>query len=346
MKATAEFLVPAIAIVFLGVLYSFFPALRKRNLYFGVTVAPEFRSSEEGRRIAATFRAVVWAGVAVTLGLLWWAQQYPFRPAVAFCPLVAVLVGGAGWLWAWSATRPHAVRMDAVRTAPLVGEAEDERLPGGWLTAVGPFAMLGCAVGWMLAHFDELPARYPVHWGASGRADRWVEKSLPAVLAPSAVGAGVLVMLLGIALMILRGAKRGSGGETGDFGARHRMANVRLLALMMWALGALFCVVALLPVLPLPDGPAMFVIMLSPVVVILFYSVRLFSMSTESTGGSDGMPEECWKFGSFYYNPADPALMVEKRSGPGFTLNFGHRLSWVVLAGLLALVFVPLFLVR
>jgi uncharacterized membrane protein len=318
---------------------------QKRNLYFGVTVAPEFRESDEGRRIAAAYRTVVWVGVVATLGVLWWAQQYPYRAASAFCPLAAVVVGGAGWLWAWAAVRPHAVRMDAVRTAPLLGE-EEEHLPGGWLTAVCPFAMLGCAVGWLLAHFDELPERYPVHWGASGQADRWVEKSMAAVLAPSAVGAGLLLMLLVIALMILRGAKRGSGGEIGDFGLRHRTANVRLLALMMWALGAMFCVVALLPVLKIPSGPAMLVIMLSPVILILFYSVRLYSMSAEQTGGSDGMPEDCWKFGSFDYNPADPALMVEKRSGPGFTLNFGNRLSWVVLAGLLALIVLPLFLVR
>jgi uncharacterized membrane protein len=343
---SAEFVIPAITIVFLGVIYSLFPMFQKRNLYFGVTVSPEFRASDEGRRIAMVFRVVVWLGVAVTLVVLWYARQLPSKVLSGFCPLLAVGVASVGWLWGWSAARRHAVRMDAVRTAPLLVDPEDEHLPGGWLTAVGPFAMLSCAVGWMLAHFDELPARYPVHWGASGQADRWVEKSLPAVLAPSAVGAGVLVMLLGIALMILRGAKRGSGGESGDFGARHRMANVRMLAVMLWALGALFCVVALLPVLKIPSGPAMFVIMLSPVAVILLYSVRLYSLSTEQTGGSDGMPEDCWKFGSIYYNPADPALMVEKRSGPGFTFNFGNRLSWVVLAGLLALIFVPLFLVR
>jgi uncharacterized membrane protein len=30
-----------------------------------------------------------------------------------------------------------------------------------------------------------------------------------------------------------------------------------------------------------------------------------------------------------YYNPDDPALMVEKRFGIGWTLNFAHRGAWI-----------------
>ena len=32
------------------------------------------------------------------------------------------------------------------------------------------------------------------------------------------------------------------------------------------------------------------------------------------------------------YNPRDPALFVEKRTGLGLTFNFGNRMSWIVLA--------------
>jgi H+/Cl- antiporter ClcA len=39
-------------------------------------------------------------------------------------------------------------------------------------------------------------------------------------------------------------------------------------------------------------------------------------------------PDKCWKWGLFYYNPADPALWVEKRFGIGWTFNFGHPRAW------------------
>jgi uncharacterized membrane protein len=42
-------------------------------------------------------------------------------------------------------------------------------------------------------------------------------------------------------------------------------------------------------------------------------------------------PEAAWK-GSFYSNPSDPALLVQKRFGIGYTLNFGNPWNWAVLA--------------
>ncbi|HEY3990090.1 MAG TPA: DUF5808 domain-containing protein [Acidobacteriaceae bacterium] len=47
------------------------------------------------------------------------------------------------------------------------------------------------------------------------------------------------------------------------------------------------------------------------------------------------MRDDPWIGGIFYYNPQDPSLWVEKRSGLGWTLNFAHRGSWWVLGALL-----------
>jgi hypothetical protein len=38
-----------------------------------------------------------------------------------------------------------------------------------------------------------------------------------------------------------------------------------------------------------------------------------------------------WIGGLIYFNPTDPALLVEKRMGIGWTLNFGNPWSWVPL---------------
>lgn len=52
-----------------------------------------------------------------------------------------------------------------------------------------------------------------------------------------------------------------------------------------------------------------------------------------------------WK-GPFYVNPADPALFVHSRWGRrfgwfGYTLNFGNRWSWLVLAVIVVLSLAP-----
>lgn len=41
---------------------------------------------------------------------------------------------------------------------------------------------------------------------------------------------------------------------------------------------------------------------------------------------TDGLADDRhWKLGVFHVNPEDPAVLVEKRSGVGYTLNFGNR---------------------
>jgi hypothetical protein len=53
--------------------------------------------------------------------------------------------------------------------------------------------------------------------------------------------------------------------------------------------------------------------------------------------------DEKWN-GLFYSNPDDPALLVPKRYGIGYTLNFGNRWSWFVLFLILLLVLAPVVL--
>lgn len=53
-------------------------------------------------------------------------------------------------------------------------------------------------------------------------------------------------------------------------------------------------------------------------------------------------PDKCWKWRVFYVNPNDPAIFVKKRYGIGYTLNFGNRWSWAVVALILVAVILPL----
>ncbi|MBI4890722.1 MAG: hypothetical protein HY821_08865 [Acidobacteria bacterium] len=57
-------------------------------------------------------------------------------------------------------------------------------------------------------------------------------------------------------------------------------------------------------------------------------------------------PREAWKLGVFYYNPDDPDIMVPKRTGLGYTMNFARPASWWFLVGLVLLIAIPLFVLR
>jgi uncharacterized membrane protein len=58
----------------------------------------------------------------------------------------------------------------------------------------------------------------------------------------------------------------------------------------------------------------------------------------------DRTSDESWLWGMFYHNPNDPALFVEKRTGPGYTVNFGQARAWLMLAGFLILIVLPFFM--
>ncbi|MEU7868257.1 DUF5808 domain-containing protein [Dactylosporangium sp. NPDC049140] len=47
--------------------------------------------------------------------------------------------------------------------------------------------------------------------------------------------------------------------------------------------------------------------------------------------------ERGW-YGFIYANPDDPNLLVPKRLGLGWTINFGHRRAWQAVFGLLAFI--------
>ena len=53
----------------------------------------------------------------------------------------------------------------------------------------------------------------------------------------------------------------------------------------------------------------------------------------------DRTEDRFWKLGVIYFNRDDPAVMVEKRSGIGYTVNFAHPVAWVIV---LLLVLTPI----
>ena len=59
----------------------------------------------------------------------------------------------------------------------------------------------------------------------------------------------------------------------------------------------------------------------------------------------DTTPDSSWILGRLYFNRADPTLFVERRLGPGYTLNLGNPSSWLVMIVFAAGIAIPLMLV-
>lgn len=311
------------------------PQWTRPGIYFGVTVLPEFRKTPEAGRLLRRYRteAMIHGALAFAMILASALPRYSFFSVIgglwlAVGPLTA-------FVEAHKRVQRHAVQAATVREAML--EPRSTRPPGGWIVQVGPFAIL-LAVGVFLHfHWDEIPARFPVHWGVDGQPNGWSSRTPMGVYGPLLFGALISACMWLTANTLLRSARIIDRARPvlvlHDFA--HRVGL--FLLLVEFFLAVVFSCVGLLPLtgtMPLVIAT----ILMLPAVFILIVWLNKGRMHANWTGETnsvaigDGTPDKCWKYGVFYFNPDDAALWVEKRVGVGYTMNFAHVSAWIIMA--------------
>ncbi len=196
--------------------------------------------------------------------------------------------------------------------------ADSDRPPLALWLAVGPFVLLAATALFLDLHWNAIPDKVPVHFGIFGEPDRWVAKGIKGVYGPLAFGAELCIWLSLLAFASWFGARRStvrSGAITILVGVEYLLA---FIASMVPA-SSLFAI----------PGWVSLVVVLAPLPIIVAYMIK---KAAEPSQPAENMPEDCWKAGVFYYNPNDPALLVEKRTGFGYTINFANKWSWALMA--------------
>ncbi len=310
-------LISVLTSVLLGAVMLLVPHLSPRRYLFAITVTPEFRRSATAS--AALRRYHAWVSTAIVLACAVAISLERIHPAVrvVLAPLLPVLAGlgelvrERGRLRGYAAPAPEAA---SAARRPLA----DGALPRWVVLAAAPFAFPLAAALYLRAHWTEIPARFAIHWGLNGEPNGWAEKTVRGVYGPLLFAAGLMLLMLMMGLAVYYGSRR----------APLRRPMLALMLGVLYLLGLVFTAAGLRPLVYIP--PAAF---MAPffvfVAIVLLWAYR---------AGGDGQlaevtPDECWKAGAIYYNPSDPALFVQKRFGIGYTVNFGNRLSWVILGG-------------
>lgn len=208
------------------------------------------------------------------------------------------------------------------------------QLPGGWLVQLGPFGILLATAAYLRVHWNEIPERFPVHWGANGLPNGWSVRTPADVYGPLFFGAALVALISLLTLGLSLGARRipPTPNAPGDGDHAHRIAAVMLA--VEYFVAAMFAVVGLLP---FSGGPGFVPIVVLAVAIVgtaIFFrhGFRVHAHTSADHTPGDGTPDSFWKLGLFYCNPDDSALFVEKRIGIGYTLNFARPASWILMA--------------
>ena len=345
---------------FLAVVAYILPGLTRPDLYFAVTVDPAFRRTPPGRHILSHYRVQILAHTLIAFTICIVAAIEAPRAMVAG---IFYMAGGAiaAFLRARRNVMPHAMKPAPVREIELT--FTPEALPGGWLMQAVPFTLLACVAAYLALHWGQIPDRFPIHWDINGNINGWATRSPGGVYFPLVMG-GVLAALFALmAREIFHGTRHiHATGTLAANEARFRRAMVWISVTFEYFMALLFAWVGLIPLREqTPGGPV------GEAKAVLFITLALAvgvvaAMAHLGQGGSRlaraNAPAECepagdrtddrsWKAGMIYVNRDDPAILVEKRFGMGYTLNFGHPVTWLILGGLILLaILAPLLATR
>ena len=334
---------PAIFLIAMfPLIFHWMPLWRRNGIWFGVTVAPGYADGPEARGVLHRFRIAIWLLALAAAGVTALGGSAAFGwafPAVMTLELAGTL---AAFAHARRRTLPHAGR-PGPRAASLT--LAPEGLPGGIVAALVPFAILGAAGLYLYLNWSRIPERFPLHWGIDGSPDRWSGRTWQGVYTPLLMGAVQCGLMLLIGLGILRASPRGRVADNAAATAQLRRVMLQFLVAAVWAMALLLAGVSLAPLLAgRPPGNLPLVIGIGLLALVIPFVWRLIRIGRTTGSGGDGTPDECWKLGMFYCNPADPAIFVEKRFGIGYTLNFGNSAMWLFLGFILLFSLVPVLL--
>lgn len=338
--------------------FAWMPLMRGERAFFGVRVAGETYRGE-GRRLLRrywqTLAAVfVVAGAAGYYSSVRMGQPLPSVLATLAATAAAFLV----YIAYARRVRPFAVPSGETRFASSVRARRlaDYTLP--WLEA--SVVLLACAPFAVLGYFyPQLPDPMPVHWNASGEADGWARKSLAAVFFLPALGAYLQTFLFVLKRDLAHAKMTLPATNTEQYlrgKERFLRANLRLIDWARASVAALLFAISLLMVFTSAPGLGRFTAAANVAILcvgaallggIFYFIWRMTAINgeIEKAAGDEyvqrAAEEEHWRHGGLtYYNPEDPALVVEKLVGIGYTLNMAHR---AVRSRLALLAGVPLF---
>lgn len=343
------------------------PRLMRPTLPFGVRVPGEYADAPViVRSRVAYHRWVAVAGVVVLgVGL----AAFTVVPALVVGALTVLVVS---LLWLPAYLRAHrairATKHDEGWYASLdrdTGEvasdtalrARPERFP--WLWMVPALALLAVTIVIGIVRYPTLPPSLALHYNAYGNADRIVATSIRTAFAPVFIQAGVTVLILAVTLLAFRStpdldpaAPASSARQYKGFVVRTAKAILLLAACVNLSL--------LVAVWQTWNGAHTFV--LTPVLVPILAGIGLVvavgvrtgqhgsrlpvADGEERTGVVRRDDDGSWRLGLFYVNRADSALLVPKRFGIGWTVNFGNPRAVALLLVLLALPITISLLVR
>ncbi|KHL96817.1 hypothetical protein QW71_04060 [Paenibacillus sp. IHB B 3415] len=204
----------------------------------------------------------------------------------------------------------------------------------------------------VLRHYDLIPDQIPIHFNSSWDVDRYAAKSYSFVFMPAIIQVFITLLFI-FENWSIRRVKQQVQPTDPNRSIRQDVTFRRAWSYFMitasFLLVILFSVVQLSMISLLNTNFAIPVILIIIAFIILYAFALSFwagqsesrlERSAESANVRPVHDDDKWRLGMIYFNRKDPNLIVEKRFGVGWGLNFGHPVVWLICVGIIVLLVV------
>lgn len=338
-------------LLFTAFVLAIIPYLTRKSEQFGVTIPPTIFNRADIVQQRKRYMLIV-IGVGIILTIIQVISSILFNEIVAtiiFNVLIFVLLISSFLFYlpfhrkmkemkvneAWTASRKQTtVISTSFRDAEIV-------ISNWYFLIPVLFTIATVIVTFFL--YDKIPNKIPIHTSFSGKVT-YSEKSILHMLYMP----GMNLFLIGLFLFMnymIKHSKQQINAENPEISKKqnilYRQKWSRFLFIMLLLIIFMFSFMQFTYIFP----------QLIPYTDMVIYAITgmmligtiLLSFRT-GQGGSrikvEGDTDDTimskdedkfWKLGQFYFNKDDPAIFIEKRFGIGWTNNWAHPMSWILL---------------
>lgn len=201
----------------------------------------------------------------------------------------------------------------------------------------------------VLLNYDQIPDQIPIHYNSSWNVDRYADKSYGFVFMTTIIQVFITLLFI-FENWSIRRVKHQVQPTDPNRSIRQDVTFRRTWSYFM--ITASFLLVILFSIVQLNMISLLNINFAIPIILFIIAFIMLYAFALSFWVGQGGSrlersadysnvrpvhDDDKWLLGIIYFNRKDPKLIVEKRFGVGWGLNFGHPVSWLILLGIIVL---------
>ncbi len=325
----------------IGIIIAMVPYMTEKSVIFGVRIPLEYINSNTVNKMKKTYLFIVLILTAIFTVI---TLITPYIFIISLMPLFIIIVEFMVYL-------PEHYRLKKIKSSEhwiMNGNVNENKITGIFNTEKAKFPWFFGIPGILitisifitgLLYYKNIPHKFATHFNANGVPNAYSIKSIGSVFILGFISIVTTAMIILLAYAIyktsLKTDNASSNGEKKAMLFRERMVYTVLLipafinstllisSFQMWGILKKNILVDLIPIF----------LMVVLVLVVSFKTGQLGSnikIDNDNKVSNNSDDDSLWKAGVLYYNKNDTRMMVPKRFGVGYTINFGRPVGLVI----------------